>query len=230
MILPSGSGSTGRTDLTLLNRLIPGWGLTAAPARVSILFLIFVEQSVVYVAGNPSCLSCTWNQMKKRFIIALIVVVALALISAVLAMYERTKVAMIVDDERAWDLRDASPQMKVIVTEGGMVARYLTEDEDNYIGDIQDSVWIPKSRAMVETWYASDGRGIVFLKEFGQTPAYAEPDSTSSVVGKLISEEGDCPCTYDCLELKDGWFRIRISGTEGYINEEYVLWDAIDTF
>lgn len=60
----------------------------------------------------------------------------------------------IVNDEAAWDLRDASPRMKVIITEGGMVARYLDEDEDNYIGDIQDTVFIPKSRAMVETWDA----------------------------------------------------------------------------
>lgn len=167
---------------------------------------------------------------KRTVIIVLAAALALALGAAVLFMYERTKVAMIVDDERAWDLRDASPQKKVIITEGGMVARYLTEDEDNYIGEIQDSVWIPKSRAMVETWYASDGRGIVFLKESGEVPAYAEPDSTSGIVGSLVYEEGACPCVYDCLEYKDGWFKVSISGTEGYINEEYVLWDAIDTF
>lgn len=167
---------------------------------------------------------------KRTAITALAAVLALALSSAMLVLYERTKVATIVDDERAWDLRDASPQMKVIISEGGMVARYLTEDGDNYIGEIQDSVWIPKSRAMVETWYASDGRGIVYLKEFGEAPAYAEPDSASGVAGNLVFEEGDCPCTYDCLEYRDGWVKIRISGTEGYINDEYVLWDAIDTF
>lgn len=167
---------------------------------------------------------------KRTVIIALSAVIAFALAAVLMFMYERTKVAMIVDDERAWDLRDASPQKKVIITEGGMVARYLTEDEDNYIGDIQDSVWVPKSRAMVETWYASDGRGIVFLKEFGVVPSYAEPDSSSVVAGNLIFEEGDCPYTYDCLDYKDGWFRVSISGTEGYVNEKYVLWDAIDSF
>ena len=154
----------------------------------------------------------------------------LALSAALLAVYERTKVAMIVDDERAWDLRDSSPQKKVIVSEGGIVARYLAEDGDNYIGEIQDSLWIPKSRAMVETWYASDGRGVVFLKGFGIAPAYAEPDSSSEHIGRLVYEEGSCPCTYDCLGYVDGWFKLRISGTEAYINEEFVLWDALDTF
>lgn len=137
--------------------------------------------------------------------------------------------ALLIDDELAWDLRDASPQEKVIISEGGVEARYLEEDEDNYIGEIQDSVWVPKSHAMVETWYASDGKGIVYLKKEGTMPAYAEPDSASQIVGNLVFEYGYCPDTYDCLGYKDGWFKIRISGTEGYINEEYVCWDAIDT-
>lgn len=171
-----------------------------------------------------------WNtEMRKRtVVIALASVIALALAAAVLVMYGRTQVAKIVDDERAWDLRDASPQKTVIISEGGMVARYLGEDEDNYIGEIQDSVWIPKSRARVETWYASDGRGVVYLKEPGIAPAYAEPDSTSVVVGNLVYEEGLCPCVYDCLGCEDGWFRVRMSGTEGYIKEEFARWDAND--
>ena len=70
----------------------------------------------------------------------------------------------------------------------------------------------------------------MFLKGFGEFPAYAEPDSTSAVVGNLIYEEGLCPDIYECLGCEDGWFKIRIAGTEGYINEEHALWDAIDTF
>ncbi len=171
------------------------------------------------------------HDMRKRtIIIALAAVFAVALSAALLVMYERTRVAMIVNDERAWDLRDASPQMKVIIAEGGMVARYLTEDEDNFIGEIQDSVWIPKSRAVVETWYACDGRGVVFPKEFGIAPVYAEPDSASEFVGRLIYEEGFCPSCCECLGYEDGWFNLRISGMEGYISEEYVIWDAIDSF
>ena len=166
---------------------------------------------------------------KRTFIISLAAVIALALAAAVLVIYERTKVAMIVDDERAWDLRDASPQKKVIITEGGMVARYLTEDEDNYIGEIQDSMWIPKSRAMVETWYACDGRGVVFLNDEGAKPAYEAPDSLSSVVGELLFERGYCPGSYDVAGYRDGWFAIDMGGNVGYVREEYVYWDAIDT-
>lgn len=166
---------------------------------------------------------------KKPVIFTLVAIVVLALACAAIFLYERSKVALLVDDEAAWDLRDASPQMKMIISEGGMVARYLTEDEDNYIGDIQDTVSVPKSRAMVETWYASDGKGFVGLKEEGIKPAYAAPDSLSDVVGELQFEKGYCPDTYCCKGYKDGWFSIEINGVTGYIREEYVYWDAIDT-
>ena len=166
---------------------------------------------------------------RKPVIFTIIAAVVLVLAFAAVFLHGRVQVAHIIDDEAAWDLRDASPQKKVIITEGGMVARYLTEDEDNYIGGIQDSVWIPKSRAMVETWYASDGRGFVFLNEEGTRPAYAAPDSLSEVVGELRFERGCCPESYSCKGYRDGWFTIDIDGATGYVREEYVYWDAIDT-
>ena len=166
---------------------------------------------------------------RKPVIFTVIAVVLLVLAFAAVFLHGRVQVAHIIDDEAAWDLRDASPQKKVIITEGGMVARYLTEDEDNYIGGIQDSVWIPKSRAMLETWYACDGRGVVFLNEEGTKPAYEAPDSLSSVVGELKFEYGYCPDSYDVVGYRDGWFAIDMSGNVGYVREEYVYWDAIDT-
>lgn len=168
--------------------------------------------------------------MKKKHVLIISAVVAVLFIAiAAIFLYERAKVALIIDDEAAWDLRDASPQKKVIITEGGMVARYLAEDDDNYIGDIQDTVWIPKSSAMVEIWYACDGKGFVFLNEEGTKPAYAAPDSLSPIVGELMFERGYCPDSYIVAGYKDGWFAIDIDGNVGYVREEYVYWDAIDT-
>ena len=168
--------------------------------------------------------------MKKKTVISILVAaLVLGLACAAVFLYKRSKVALIIDDEAAWDLRDASPRKKVIISEGGMVARYLTEDEDNYIGGIQDTVWIPKSRAMVETWYACDGRGVVFLNEEGTKPAYAAPDSLSEVVGQLVFERGYCPDSYSVAGYRDGWFAIEMGENVGYVREEYVYWDAIDT-
>lgn len=128
---------------------------------------------------------------KKAVIFAVIAVVVLALACAAVFLHERAQVADIIDDEAAWDLRDASPQKKVIITEGGMVARYLTEE--------------------------------------GTRPAYAAPDSLSEVVGELRFECGYCPESYSCKGYRDGWFAIEIEGVTGYVSEEYVWWDAIDT-
>ena len=167
---------------------------------------------------------------RRRGLVATVVLILLAAgLFGVIKLYRQNQVADIISDEAAWDLRDASPHKKVIITEGGMVARYLAEDEDNYIGGIQDTVWIPKSRAMVETWYACDGRGVVFLNEEGTKPAYEAPDSLSSVVGELLFERGYCPDSYDVVGYRDGWFAIDMSGNVGYVREEYVWWDAIDT-
>lgn len=167
---------------------------------------------------------------KKPLVLTLVAIVALALACAAVFLFERSKVALIIDDEAAWDLRDSSPQKKVIISEGGMVARYLSEDGDNYIGEIQDTVRMPKSRAMVDTWYACDGKGVVYLKDFGAQPSYAAPDSLSAVVGELRYESGYCPDTYSCKGYKDGWFVIETGGNTGYVREEYVYWDAIDSF
>lgn len=166
---------------------------------------------------------------KKTLITASATAVILAVAFWVIQSYVRTKVAQIVDDERAWDLRDASPQKIVIISEDGTVARYLAEDEDMYIGELQDTVRIPKSGSKVVTWYACDGQGTVCLCEEGERPAYAEPDSTSQTVGRLTYMSGCCPDTYKCLGYMDGWFKISISGTEGYISDKHVCWDAIDT-
>lgn len=81
-----------------------------------------------------------------------------------------------------------------------------------------------------DLWYACEGKGIVFLKNEGTQPAYAAPDSLSNAVGNLEAIEGYYPEVYCCKGYKDGWFTIEIDGTEGYIREEYVYWDAICSF
>lgn len=104
---------------------------------------------------------------KKPIVFTLIAIVALALACAAVFLYERSKVALIIDDEAAWDLRDASPHKKVIITNDGIVARYV-----------------------------SDGKGNVLLSEPGTELVYAAPDSLSEVIGKLEHIKGDCPESY----------------------------------
>ena len=157
------------------------------------------------------------------------VIVVIVIVIAAAFFLERSKVAMIIDDEAAWDFRDASPRKKVIITKDGMIARYVGEDEKSYIGEIQDDFIVPKEDAIVETWYACDGKGVISLSEEGAKPAYAAPDSLSATVGELRFERGYCPETYRCKGYRDGWFAIEMDGNTGYIREDLVCWDIMDT-
>ena len=173
--------------------------------------------------------------VKKVTVVIFSAIVVLALVFAGLWLCERSKIASIIDDEAAWDLRDSSPRMKVIVLEDGTVARFVAEDESTYTGDVQDTFTVDKDDASVEVWYACDGQGIVYLKDFGKVAAYSEPDdggcSGSGVVGTLVYEEGYVPETYRCLGYRDGWFKVELAGgVVGYVSEKYLVWDAIDSF
>lgn len=171
----------------------------------------------------------TLPMKKKPVVFTLVAVVVLAFACAAIFLYERSRVALVIDDEAAWDLRDDSPHKKVIITNDGIVARYISEDKTSYFGDIQDDFTVLKKDARVETWYACDGKGNVLLSEPGTELVYAAPDSLSEVIGKLEHIKGDCPESYLVAGYRDGWFAIEMNGNIGYIREEYVSWDAIDT-
>ena len=148
-------------------------------------------------------------------------------------LQRRAEVAEIISDEAAWDFRDslaAATTMEVALLPGGHVARVLREDDGSYLIEAQDTCSVPKSEVRVETWSAADGKGIVFLKSPGTSPAYSEPDLEADVAFDLRFEEGYVPETYPCLGLDDVWFKIDAGGRPAYIEARYVFWDAIDTF
>ena len=170
---------------------------------------------------------------KKPVIFTLVAIVVLAIICAAAFLYERSKVALIIDDEAVWDLRDslsAASQMKVVILQDGTAARFISEDESTYTCEIQDSFSVLKEEARVELWSASDGKGIVYLKEPGYRPSYSDPDLASTIVLDLIYEEGCVPETYSCLGFEDGWYKINLGKSPAYIEAQYVFWDAIDSF
>lgn len=122
-------------------------------------------------------------------------------------------------------------RIKVAILSDGTVARYVSEDDDTYTVDIQDSFTVRKADASVETWSAAEGKGVVYMKAPGMVQVLYEPDLMAGVKCDLTYEEGECPCTYPCRGLKDGWYEIELwEGESGYIQAQYMNWDAIDTF
>ena len=172
----------------------------------------------------------TYKELMKRIIIACAAAAAVLIAALAVRGYICTKVAQIVNDEAAWDLRDASPCMKVVILEDGTAARFVSGSETSYIAEIQDEFEAPKDGARVETWYACDGKGVVWLKESGSQQVLSSPADTADAIGTLHCEDGELPCTYRCAGFRDGWFAVDMDGTVGYIREDKVVWDAIDSF
>lgn len=171
------------------------------------------------------------NKTVKTFFIT---VAVLLMAGGVIFLYERSKVAMIIDDEAAWDVRDSlanASSMKVVILPDGTVARYVSEDENSYTANIQDTFSVPKDGVRVETWSAANGQGVVFPKAPGSLQLLCEPYPAAEVKCEIIYEEGECPSSYGCLGLKDGWYEINLGENGcGFIHARFMDWDAIDTF
>lgn len=171
---------------------------------------------------------------RKTLVIGLVTLAVLILAFCATFLYERSKVAMIIDDEAAWDVIDSrsnATQMKVVILPDGTVARYVSEDEDTYTVNIQDSFTVKKEDTSVEIWSAKEGKGIVYMKTPGMVQVLYEPDPTAGVKCDIIYEEGMCPDTYKCMGLDDGWYEISLGeGGSGFIQAHLMNWDAIDTF
>ena len=168
---------------------------------------------------------------------ALVAVVVGVLVAGFLQLRRRAAVADVISDEARWDYLDslsAASRMKVVVLEDGMVARYVSEDENAYTCDIQDTFLVGKDEACVELWTAAEGKGFVYLKRPGSCPAYSSPDVAAEAVGELVYDLGYVPDTYPCLglemELGDGWYKIDMGGRVAYVEAWRVYWDAIDSF
>lgn len=125
---------------------------------------------------------------------------------------------------------EGGPEMKVIIDNEGVVGRYIGENETSYQGEIQDTYRVEKDKARTEMFRACDGQGIITLKASGKKPVFSCPDIKSDVVGTMIYEEGYVPEVYSCLGYIKGWFLTDIDGKSGYIQENLVSWDPINTF
>jgi len=125
---------------------------------------------------------------------------------------------------------NGGPEMKVIIDDTGTMGRYISENETSYIGEIQDEYQIEKDKASTTIVKACEGRGILTLKDPGKKSAFELPDAKAEVIGTLIHEEGYIPEVYNCLGYIKGWFLAEIDGKTGFIQEEFVIWDAVNSF
>jgi len=125
---------------------------------------------------------------------------------------------------------NGGPEMKVIIDNEVNIGRYISENESSYQGEAQDSYWIEKDKARTEMIRACEGQGILTLKDTGKKPVFSRPDTMSDAVGTMIHEQGYVPEVYLCLGYFKGWFLADVDGKPGFIPEEMVSWDPINSF
>lgn len=121
--------------------------------------------------------------------------------------------------------------MKVIVNaKGEVLGRLIKENSNSYTVLTQDEYDVPKNGNKVVTYSPANGQGVVFSENPGKINVRSTPSTSGSIVGKIVYEEGDLPETFKCLGKEDGWYKINFNGKTGYVRQDLVEWDAIDTF
>ncbi len=123
------------------------------------------------------------------------------------------------------------PHAKVVISKDGVVGRYVSEDEKTYVADIQDCYTIDKDSARVEMRSAAAGQGIIYANV--ACNLYAGMSRQSKVLKRITNVfNGELPDVFPCLGYRKGWFKTKIDGVVGYVNEKDggIIWDAICSF
>lgn len=129
-------------------------------------------------------------------------------------------------------------QAKVVIDKQGNVSRYLADCGDSYLVDVQDYALVKKSEGSIKEYSAEKGNGYLVLDDdVVQTRVNVrqKPSEKSKKIGTIASRPGELPEVFPCLgyiyEKDNGyWFKLKIKGKVGYVAEQFMIWDAINTY
>ena len=129
-------------------------------------------------------------------------------------------------------------QGKVVIDQQGNVSRYLADCGDSYLVDVQDYGLVKKSEGHIEEYSAENGNGyLVVNDETVQTRVNVReyPSVNSKKIGSIAYLPGELPEVYPCLgyvyEEDNGyWFKLKIGNKIGYVAEQFMIWDAINSY
>lgn len=131
---------------------------------------------------------------------------------------------------------------KVVMTPDGGLFRFIGTSGDNYLVEAQDYGLVSKEGARVETFSAENGQGILTIKnrEFQSVNIRQQPTTKSDVIGRIKDTRGKLPVVLKCLGVAEErdvngcleyyWYKVEVNGKIGYVREDIMTWDAIDTY
>ena len=120
--------------------------------------------------------------------------------------------------------------MKMVLdNRGNVVGRYIRTNDKTYTVSVQDDYDVPKSGNKVVTFSAKNGQGILYTRRT-HVNIRKEPTTESPVVTQISYVKGNVPETYPCLGKVNDWYQIRVKGKVGYVRQDLVEWDGMDSF
>ena len=145
-------------------------------------------------------------------------------------------------DDDSWDLSDADSlnsstikpasvnKMRMVLDKSGnVVGRYVSSNEDTYTVCVQNNYEVPKAGHSVAVFSAANKQGILYTKRT-HVNIRQLPTTESTVVTQISYKKGSVPETYPCIGKVNEWYKIRVNGKEGYVRQDLVIWDGMDSF
>ncbi len=148
-------------------------------------------------------------------------------------------------DAPDWDSKNAyylhRNTEKVVIDKQGNKGRYLADCGDSYLVMVQDYGLVKKSESHIEEYSAEKGNGIVVINDETvktRVNVRMRPNAKSKKIGTIATHPGELPEVYQCLGfVRDSdtqewgmWWKIKFGNKVGYVAQQYMLWDSIDTY
>ena len=126
---------------------------------------------------------------------------------------------------------------KVVVEADGHESRYIADCGDSYFVNVQDYSLVKKAGSRIVEYDAAKGKGWIFIADDSakRVNVRRAPTTASPIVCRISDTGEGIPDVYPCRGFvlgKDGyfWYKARINGKTGYIRQDLMQWDAINTF
>ena len=120
--------------------------------------------------------------------------------------------------------------MKMVLdNRGNVVGRYISTNTKTYTVSVQDTYDVPISGNKVVTFNAKNGQGILYTRRTNVN-IRKEPTTESPVVTQITTPKGKIPQTYPCLGKTNDWYKIRVKDKIGFVRQDLVEWDGMDSF
>lgn len=120
--------------------------------------------------------------------------------------------------------------MKMVLDNmGNVVGRYVSTNDNTYTVSAQEDFEVPKVGHKVVVFSAANKQGILYTKRT-HVNIRQQPTTESPVVTQISYMKGAVPETYPCIGKVNDWYKIRVKNKEGYVRQDLVEWDGMDSF